>query len=85
MRESRTFGSVGGEGGNVLAYPASCGPKCGFREWLIGAPMPRSGRWRASLRFDRKPVSEAVALGLPSSSAARSSEIGDAPKVMAPN
>jgi hypothetical protein len=25
MRESRTFGSVGGEGGNVLAYPAiSC-------------------------------------------------------------
>ena len=22
MRESRTFGSVGGEGGNVLAYPA---------------------------------------------------------------
>ena len=28
MRESRTFGSVGGEGGNVLAYPAiSC------RQW----------------------------------------------------
>jgi hypothetical protein len=23
MRESRTFGSVGGEGGNILAYPAS--------------------------------------------------------------
>ena len=23
MRESRTFGSVGGEGGNVLAYPAT--------------------------------------------------------------
>ena len=23
MRESRTFGSVGGEGGNVLAYPAN--------------------------------------------------------------
>jgi hypothetical protein len=22
MRESRTFGSVGGEGGNVLVYPA---------------------------------------------------------------
>jgi hypothetical protein len=22
MRESRTFGSVGGEGGNILAYPA---------------------------------------------------------------
>jgi hypothetical protein len=25
MRESRTFGSVGGEGGNVLAYPAYTG------------------------------------------------------------
>jgi hypothetical protein len=24
MRESRTFGSVGGEGGNILAYPATC-------------------------------------------------------------
>jgi hypothetical protein len=26
MRESRTFGSVGGEGGNVLAYPAQQPP-----------------------------------------------------------
>ncbi len=25
MRESRTFGSVGGEGGNVLAYPEYTG------------------------------------------------------------
>ena len=25
MRESRTFGSVGGEGGNALAYPAYIG------------------------------------------------------------
>jgi hypothetical protein len=31
MRESRTFGSVGGEGGNILAYPAMCivrSPRC---------------------------------------------------------
>jgi hypothetical protein len=26
MRESRTFGSVGGEGGNVLAYTATDAP-----------------------------------------------------------
>jgi len=29
MRESRTFGSVGGEGGNVLAYPANTGRGAG--------------------------------------------------------
>ena len=31
MRESRTFGSVGGEGGNVLAYPADKLPSLGQR------------------------------------------------------
>jgi hypothetical protein len=30
MRESRTFGSVGGEGGNVLAYPANTGGDAGI-------------------------------------------------------
>src|SRR5712664_3037183 len=42
MRESRTFGSVGGEGGNVLAYPAiSC------RQWG-GARRPNLTRSRHS-------------------------------------
>jgi hypothetical protein len=38
MRESRTFGSVGGEGGNVLAYPAiSCRSKLSGRAGLNSA------------------------------------------------
>ncbi len=42
MREICASGSVGGEGGNVLAYPAKVlRTKCGFRWWLIAAPKPR--------------------------------------------
>jgi len=43
---------------------------------LIGAPMPRSGRWRAGLRFDRELVGEAVALRQPSL-VVRDAELGD--------
>jgi hypothetical protein len=39
MRESRTFGSVGGEGGNVLAYPAlSCRQQ---RSWTTVEDDPK--------------------------------------------
>jgi hypothetical protein len=39
MRESRTFGSVGGEGGNVLAYPATYTAM--LREKAQAAPTAR--------------------------------------------
>ena len=42
MRESRTFGSVGGEGGNVLAYPAYTGRDANILAKAAHDPMQKS-------------------------------------------
>jgi hypothetical protein len=51
MRESRTFGSVGGEGGNVLAYPANT-----YGSELMGGERPANlgPKFRTRFRKARK-------------------------------
>ena len=43
MREIRTSGSVGGEGGNILTYPAGCVPAFRYRSMRATALNPGYG------------------------------------------
>ena len=46
MREIRTSGSVGGEGGNILTYPAGCVPAFSLRSNAAYGPLSNSQRLR---------------------------------------
>ena len=77
MRESRTFGSVGGEGGNVLAYPAYSGRAANVATkaahdpepmFQVGHTVGRSGARNAavpSLAVGKRSLANALFRGVP--------------------
>src|SRR5258707_14402559 len=77
MRESRTFGSVGGEGSNVLAYPAYSGRVANVATkaahdpepmFQVGHTVGRSGARNAavpSLAVGKRSLAHALFRGVP--------------------